>query len=129
MILNIISTSEPYKTFEPYTTFIKFSNKNLAKSEGFTLNAINAGGITKYFFNKIEYILTTSLESIDFVHLLKILAFSKINNVPITTDRYILPIYELIFSNRGEAFKLLQENYKKEIYDKTNILEYIKNII
>ena len=123
MILDIIKTSEPYKTF------IKFSNKNLAESEGFTLNAVNEGGVTKQFFNKIEYILTTSLESIDFIPLLKILAFSKINNAPITADRYIHPIYELIVSNRGEAFKLLQEDYEMSIYHKTNILAHIKEII
>ena len=134
MILDYINPTNPNSKYKPFKTYVKFGvnarSIGLRTEYGFPTNAINVGGISKFFFSEAEKILDNSFEKIDFKSLLHLLHLSKFNrNSPITTNRYICAIYDLIVSNLKKPFELLQSKNKVDTYERTNIFKYIQGII
>ena len=105
MLLDLIPVNSyiPFKINVDYQHYIPYTSKICTR--------------TIKFFEDVAIYLNDPKYTIDFKDLLSILHLSKINcNYPITTYKYIISIYQLIKTNLGESFELLQkENMENAI--------------
>jgi hypothetical protein len=116
MLLDLI----PVNSYTPFKINVNFENYNLKRGIPYKSDICFQ---TKRFFEDVAIYLNDPKYTIDFKDLLSILHLSKINcNYPITTYKYIKSIYQLIKTNLGESFELLQkENMENAI---KRVLEY-----